>query len=84
MGNNLPVGCHTGVITQFTHIGVFGFGSEAELKGVCSSEASDARGVDCDSLADHNSPLFLQLKEQCTGKASCLITDLHSYVEIGS
>ena len=84
-GGALPVGCHIGVVTEFTHIGVYGFQSEADIHGLCSSgDASDARGVDCDALSDHNSPLFLQLKEQCIGKSSCIINDLHSYVEIGS
>jgi len=59
VGNQLPIGCNTGLITKFTHIGVYAFDSEADHNGLCSSgSATDTMGNDCESLADKTSPLF--------------------------
>lgn len=62
-GGNLPVGCRTGVITSFTHIGVMAFRSDADNKGLCASGTGDNTGLDCDALSAQDSPLFTALQD---------------------
>lgn len=84
VGNTLPIGCNTGLITGFSHIGVNGFRSEADSRGLCASGVTgDSTGLDCSALSDHNSPLFEKVQE-CIGKQSCVVTDIHDYIAIGS
>ena len=84
-GANLPVGCRTGKITEFTHLGVLAYHSEADNNGLCSyGTASDNTGNSCESFSKHDSPLFEKLINDCTNQTDCLITDLHSYIDIGT
>ena len=83
VGNTIPIGCNTGLITGFSQLGVYAFGSDADKLALCSSEASDSTGNQCSALSGHDSPLFQQLQD-CIGKQSCMVNDLHSYIPIGS
>ena len=83
-GDKLPIGCNTGVITDFTHVGVYKYKSAAERKAVCSSGTGDATGLDCESISRADHGLFDQLQTACVGKQSCIVNDLHSYVQIGA
>ena len=83
VGGVLPVGCRTGLITQFTHVGVMAFHSEAENLGLCASGTSDNTGLDCDEVSRQDSALFEALKSECVGKDSCSIS-VHDYVYVGS
>ena len=79
-GDKLPIGCNTGVITDFTHVGVYKYKSAAERKAVCSSGTGDATGLECESISRTDHGLFDQLQTACVGKQSCIVNDLHSYV----
>lgn len=83
VGNSLPLGCNTGLISEFTHMGVYAFQSEADQKMLCASgETGDNTGNDCASLSAHESPLFEKLKD-CIGKQSCIVDGVHDYISIG-
>ena len=83
VGNQLPIGCNTGSITSFTHIGVYAFNSEADHNGVCSTgNSTESFGNDCDSLSDKTSPLFQKL-DDCIGKQSCIVDNVHDYITVG-
>ena len=68
VGETLPIGCNTGLISGFTQMGVLGFRSDAEDKGLCASGMTgDSTGLDCESLSQHTHPLFEKLKD-CVGR----------------
>jgi hypothetical protein len=84
VGNTLPIGCNTGHITEFTHMGVYAFQSEADQKGLCSAGTTgDSLGNDCESFSQKTNPLFEELKS-CVGKQSCIVDDIHSYIPVGT
>ena len=68
VGNTVPIGCNTGLITEFTHVGVYAFGSEAEQKALCSSDTSDNTGNNCADMSSKDSSLFTYMQSQCIGK----------------
>jgi len=50
--DRVPIGCNTGLITGFTHMGVNAQGSEAEKLGLCSSGTTgDSPGNSCTELS---------------------------------
>ena len=83
-GDKLPVGCNSGVITEFTDLGVYKYKSAAERKAVCSSDTGESTGLDCASISRSDHGLFDHLTTACVGKQSCIVNDLHSYVQIGA
>ena len=84
VGGTIPIGCNTGLISGFTHLGVYAFGSDADQNGLCSSgETGDSTGNDCASLSAHESSLFETLKE-CVGKQSCIVRDIHDHISVGT
>lgn len=83
VGNNLPIGCNTGLISNFTQMGVYAFDSPAYDAGVCSANAGDATNLECDSVSNTDSALFSKVQE-CIGKQSCIIDDVHDYIAVGT
>ena len=83
-GAALPIGCNTGLISNITHVGVYAYGSAAYDKGLCASNTSDDKGLDCDSYSNLDGPLATTLEETCVGKQSCIVQNVHDYVATGT
>ena len=55
VGEQVPLDCDTGLIAEVNHVGVLGFGSEADSKGLCASGVTqDDTGNDCEDLFTDN------------------------------
>ena len=53
VGENFSLECSTGLIANITHIGVLGFQSDADQKGLCATGVTkDDTGNDCESLSE--------------------------------
>jgi hypothetical protein len=72
-GAALPIGCNTGLISNITHVGVYGFGSAAFDKGLCASNTNDDTGLDCESYSNLDGALATGLSDSCVGKQSCIV-----------
>jgi len=45
VGDDLSMGCNTGLITEVTHFGVYAKDSEADQRNICTSTTGAATGL---------------------------------------
>lgn len=85
VGDDLSVGCNTGIITKITHFGVYAKDSEADQRSVCSLDGlSVSTGLQCDDLSSMDHPLYTDKLKSCEGQQSCIVHGLHDEVPLGA
>jgi len=85
VGENLSVGCNTGIITDISHFGVYAKDSEADQRSICTNEGNSvSTGLKCDSLSSKEHPFFTDKLTTCIGQHSCLLSGIHDQIPLGS
>ena len=66
MTDKVSVGCHTGIIGNFTSFGVYAHGSEADIYTMCHSDAGFDTGIPgCKDYSSRESNLFEEKLQPC-------------------
>ena len=85
VSESLSVSCSTGTISEITHFGVYQKDSEADQRGLCtSSGVSVSTGLSCDRLSSKEHPFYTDKLATCIGQPSCMLSDIHAEIPIGS
>lgn len=85
VGNDLSVGCNTGIITKISHFGVYAKDSEADQRSICSADGTGvSTGLQCDSLSSFDHPIYTDKLKTCEGQQSCLLHSIHDEIPLGS
>ncbi len=83
VGDDLSLGCNTGVITEVTHFGVYAKDSEADQRNICSPTTGVATGLQCESISSMDHPFYTEKLSACKGQHSCTIHNIHDYIPLG-
>ena len=85
VGDDLSIGCNTGIIEDVTHMGVYAKDSEADQRSMCSNDGVGvSTGLSCASLSSKDHPFYQDKLKSCIGQASCLIHGVHDEIPLGS
>ena len=85
LSESLSVSCTTGSVSEITHYGIYKKGSEADQRGLCTSEGvSVSTGMDCSAITRKDSLFYTDKLQPCVGQTSCLITGLHDEIPLGN
>lgn len=84
VGDDLSVGCNTGIITKISHFGVYAKDSEADQRSICTIEGvSVSTGLQCDDLSSFDHPIYTDKLKSCEGQQSCLLHGIHDEIPLG-
>ena len=73
----MGISCTDGVITSFTHFGVYAKNSDAENLDICATGLNVDTGIQgCDVLSSQESTLYKEKLLPCIGEASCFVEEL--------
>lgn len=85
MTDKVSVGCHTGIIGNFTSFGVYAHGSQADELNSCNAEAGFDTGVPgCKGYSSRESNFFEDKLKPCQGKKSCVFKGLEDSIPQGT
>jgi len=85
VSESVSVACNTGTITAISHFGLYKKDSEADQRGLCTSNSVSVNsGFDCSSLTGKDSSFYTSQLSTCVGQQSCLLQDIHSSLPLGN
>ena len=65
---SLSISCPTGAVSEVTHVGVYQQESEADERGLCTSDSYEINtGMDCSSISNTDSSFYKQKLLPCVG-----------------
>jgi hypothetical protein len=84
VGDDLSVGCNTGIIADISHFGVYAKDSEADQRSICTNEDNSiSTGLKCDSLSSKEHSFYTEKLLSCVGQQSCLLHGIHDQIPLG-
>ena len=85
VGDDISVGCQTGIVTKISHFGVFAKDSEADQRSICTTDGiSVSTGLQCNDLSSFDHPFYTDKLKACEGQQSCLIHGIHDEIPLGA
>lgn len=72
--------CEYGLVSEFTHFGVYQLASQADKEGLCVSDTQYKTGLDqsCKYYSDLKNPILKHHFAECLGQKSCSINGIQS------
>ena len=84
ISDSISVSCTTGEISEITHYGIYQKDSEADQRGLCSTDGNANTGFDCSSLTKSDSSFFTDKLQPCVGQKTCMINGVHDDLSLGA